>query len=115
MGRVPSGAPICLLTTQGRKSGLRRTVPLIMLWTTLFVFCRLLSRALVEGLGLDPRWRLIDLWNNTFLVGNACLGMGSNTIQRQPSWPQAALVLGGVSLSCLTYLILRIRAVEIVK
>ncbi len=28
-GHVPSGAPICLLTTTGRRSGRRRTVPLL--------------------------------------------------------------------------------------
>jgi deazaflavin-dependent oxidoreductase (nitroreductase family) len=28
-GQVPSGAPICLLTTTGRRSGRRRTVPLL--------------------------------------------------------------------------------------
>jgi deazaflavin-dependent oxidoreductase (nitroreductase family) len=31
MGRFPSGAPVCLLTTRGRKSGQRRTVPLLFL------------------------------------------------------------------------------------
>ncbi len=31
MGRFPSGAPVCLLTTQGRTSGERRTVPLLYL------------------------------------------------------------------------------------
>jgi deazaflavin-dependent oxidoreductase (nitroreductase family) len=31
LGRFPSGAPVCLLTTQGRKSGQRRTVPLLFL------------------------------------------------------------------------------------
>ncbi len=31
MGRLPNGAPICLLTTTGRKSGQRRTVPLLYL------------------------------------------------------------------------------------
>ena len=31
MGRMPSGAPIFLLTTTGRKSGQRRTVPLLYL------------------------------------------------------------------------------------
>ena len=30
-GNVPSGAPICLLTTVGRKSGRNRTVPLLYL------------------------------------------------------------------------------------
>lgn len=31
MGRFPSGAPVCLLTTSGRKSGQSRTVPLLYL------------------------------------------------------------------------------------
>ena len=31
MGRFPSGAPVCLLITKGRKSGRRRTVPLLFL------------------------------------------------------------------------------------
>ena len=52
---------------------LRRLVPMIMLWTTLFVFCRLLSVSLVDRLHFDVRWRLIDLWNDLYLVGNACL------------------------------------------
>jgi F420H(2)-dependent quinone reductase len=30
-GRMPSGAPICLLITKGRKSGQQRTVPLLFL------------------------------------------------------------------------------------
>jgi F420H(2)-dependent quinone reductase len=31
LGRVPSGAPVCLLTTTGRRSGRRRSVPLLYL------------------------------------------------------------------------------------
>ena len=98
-------------------SWLRRTVPLIMTWTTLFFFCRLLSSALVDGLHFSPRWRLIDLWNSTFLIGSTCLGLNPRTIRpfHQPPWYEAALVLGGVSILCLIYLIQRIRAVEIVK
>ncbi len=96
---------------------LRRTVPLIMTWTTLFFFCRLLAAALVDGLHFDPRWRLIDLWNDTYLLGNTCLAVDPAVIRPapQPEWYEAALVLGGVCLSCLTYLVLRIRAVEIVR
>jgi ABC-type transport system involved in multi-copper enzyme maturation permease subunit len=96
---------------------LRRTVPLIMTWTTLFFFCRLLASALVDGLHFDPHWRLIDLWNSTYLLGNVCLGMDLEKIfpQPQPQGYEAAVILGGVSLICLTYLILRIRGVEIVK
>ena len=93
---------------------LRRTVPLIMMWTTLFLFCRLLGRALV-GLGFHRRCRLIDLWNDMYLIGNWCLRMEPAQVLYQPARHEAALVLGGVTLSCLAYLIMRIRAVEIVK
>jgi ABC-type transport system involved in multi-copper enzyme maturation permease subunit len=94
---------------------LRRTVPLIMMWTTLFLFCRLLGRALVFGLRYNPRWRLIDLWNDMYLLGNWCLRMEPSNVYFQPALHEAALVLGGVTLLCLTYLVMRIRAVEIVK
>ena len=92
----------------------RKTVPLIMVWTTLFLFFRLLQRLLVDLLQLSPLWRLIDLWNSTVILGRTCLNLPVNP-EKQPSWEMAALVLGGVSLSCLSYLILRIRAVEVVK
>jgi ABC-type transport system involved in multi-copper enzyme maturation permease subunit len=93
---------------------LKRTVPMIMVWTTLFMFCRVLADKLVVELHRSPYWRLIDLWNDTALVGNACLGVDA-VDRTQPEWYWAALVLGAVSLTCLTYLILRIRAVEVVK
>lgn len=94
---------------------LRKTVPLIMVWSTLFFFCRGVTGALVVILGFDPRWRLFDLWNDTYLVGSRCLGVNLASTAYQPPWYEAALVLGGVSLLCLTYLILRIRAVEVVR
>jgi ABC-type transport system involved in multi-copper enzyme maturation permease subunit len=98
-------------------SWLRRTVPLIMAWTTLFVFLRLLSLALVEELHYDARWRLLDLWNDTTLVGNYLLRVipAEGRGPPQPEWYEGALVLGGVCALCLTYLTLRIRAVEIVR
>jgi ABC-2 type transport system permease protein len=96
---------------------LRRTVPLIMTWTTLFFFFRLLASALVDGLRFSPRWRLIDLWNSTSLIGRTCLGVPPRPMAfaNQPPWYEAALILGGVSLLCLIYLIRRIQAVEIVR
>jgi len=93
---------------------LRKTVPLIMTWTTLFFFCRLLANALVDGLHFDPRWRLIDLWNDISLVGNACLAFQEQAAN-QPSRTLAALVLLGVNATCLTYLVTRLQAVEIVR
>ena len=82
------------------------------------VSCRLSTgKALVEALHLHPRWRLIDLWFDTWLVGSAFLQVEPHGPRAmfQPQWEEAALVLGVVTLSCLSYLILRIRAVEIVK
>jgi ABC-2 type transport system permease protein len=98
-------------------SWLRRTVPLIMTWTALFFFCRLLSQALVDELHFNRLWRLIDLWNNAYIVGNAMLGIDPTTLRpiEQPTVIEALLVLGAVCLTCLIYLILRIRAVEIVR
>lgn len=96
---------------------LRRTVPLIMTWTTLFLFCRIFADTLVDRMNWDARWRLIDLWNSTVLLGSHCLRMKAESIvpANQPEWYEAALVLGGVCALCLSYLILRIKAVEIVQ
>ena len=96
---------------------LRRTVPLIMTWTTLFFFCRLLSATLVNSLQFDPRWRLLDLWNSTVLLGQLCLGIPHARVNPspQPAWYEAALVLAAVSVACVGYLVVRIRGVEIVR
>jgi len=60
-------------------SWLRRTMPLIMVWTSLFLFVRLLAAMLVD-LKYGDRWRLIDLWNNLCVVGSWCLGFESYTM-----------------------------------
>jgi ABC-type transport system involved in multi-copper enzyme maturation permease subunit len=94
---------------------LRKTVPLIMVWSTLFIFLRIVPDVLVMGLDFDRHWRLFNLWNDNFLVGSVCLGVEAPNRLQHPDWYSAALVLGGVSLTCLTYLILRIRAVEVIR
>jgi hypothetical protein len=96
---------------------LRRTVPMIMVWTALFFFFRLIAATLVDGLRYDSRWRLMDIWNDIYLVGSACLGMPFTSLRssRQPAVMEAALVLGALCLLCLSYLNRRIRAVEIVR
>jgi ABC-type transport system involved in multi-copper enzyme maturation permease subunit len=104
---------LCLLLL-ATATWLRKTVPLVMTWTTLFFFCRLLANALVDGLHFDPRWRLIDLWNDNALVGGACLGFRELPVN-QPAWGLAALVLLGVNAACLIYLVTRLQAVEIVR
>jgi ABC-type transport system involved in multi-copper enzyme maturation permease subunit len=101
----------------GLASWLRQTIPLMMAWTALFFFLRQLAFALVRVLRYDPRWRLIDLWNDSWLVGNALLGIPHEQVRPgpQPAFHEAALVLTGVTLVCLIYLSRRIRAVEIVR
>jgi len=95
---------------------LRKTVPLIMVWTTVFFFFRLVAVALVDGLQYDARWRLLDLWNDMTLVGGTCLGLGSESFRssRQPAAAEALVVLSMVCVACLIYLSRQIRAVEVV-
>jgi ABC-2 type transport system permease protein len=96
---------------------LRRTIPLIMGWATLFVFCRFLANMLVDRLQWPARWRLMDLWNTTYLLGSWCLRIPRERINpaSQPRFIEAVLFLGVVCLICLIYLMRRIRAVEIIR
>jgi hypothetical protein len=95
---------------------MRRTMPLVMAWTTLFLFFRLMASILVDGLHYHALWRLMDLWNDLRLLGCVCLAFDHERIwpQPQPKFWQAALVLGAVCFLCLSYLNRRTRAVEIV-
>jgi hypothetical protein len=109
---------VCLsLLLVATASWLRGTVPMIMVWTTLFFGFRQLTSTLVERLQFDARWRLFDLWNDLYMVGSALLGLVPFNFrsERQPAVGESALVLGGVCLVCLIYLNRRIRAVEIVR
>jgi ABC-type transport system involved in multi-copper enzyme maturation permease subunit len=95
----------------------RRTVPLVMVWSGVFVLCRMLAGFLADGQHFDPRWRLIDLWNDLYLVGLWCLGVDPDTIRprNQPEYWEAAVAVGVVCAACLLYLRRRIQAVEIVS
>ncbi len=102
---------------------LRKTMPMIMVWVGLLFFCRMFANLLVGSLFFDHRWRLIDVWNNLYIVGSACLGTEPSLGRRRPDQPpllqpetwEAGLVLAAVCAICLTYLSRRIRAVEIVR
>jgi deazaflavin-dependent oxidoreductase (nitroreductase family) len=54
-GNVPSGAPICLLTTTGRRTGRRRTVPLLYLPYRDDQMALVASRG---GMSAHPAWYL---------------------------------------------------------
>jgi hypothetical protein len=98
---------------------LRRTVSLVMVWIAIFILGRLLQRWIVDGLRFPEYWRLIDLWNNMYLVGLWCLGVPHHEIrptsQIQPPYWSAALVVVFVWVACLWYLRKRIQAVEVVS
>ncbi|MCZ2344115.1 MAG: ABC transporter permease [Bacteroidales bacterium] len=95
----------------------RRAVPLIMIWTGIFFLCRVLGSFLVEGTHLDPRWRLVDLWNNLYLVGSWCLGTSRESLRpvEQPAFGEALIVVVIVCVLSLFFLRRRIQAVEIVS
>lgn len=95
----------------------RQTVPMVMVWMGVFVLLRMMAHALVDGLKYDERWRLIDLWNDLYLCGMACLRADPATLrpQSQPAYWEAWLAVGAVCVACLLYLRNRIQAVEIVS
>jgi ABC-type transport system involved in multi-copper enzyme maturation permease subunit len=98
-------------------SRMRTTVPLLLTWTTVFLFPRLIAATLVDRMHFDTRWRLIDLWNDCYLVGNWCLGNVIDNLRPQPQ-PEiwlAALTLLGVCLVCVASQVRRLKAVEIVR
>lgn len=94
----------------------RRTVPLVMVWCGLFVLCRALAEFLAST-QKQAAWRLIDLWNDMYLVGLWLLGLEATEArtggEQPPVW-QAAAVLACVCAACWLFLQRRIRAVEVV-
>ena len=95
---------------------LRRTVPLVMAWAGVFVLGRMLGGFLVEGQRFHPAWRLIDLWNDLYLVGLWCLGTRDLGQQgAQPPTGLAALVVAGVAAASALVLAKRVRGVEVVS
>ncbi len=98
-------------------SWMRRTMPLILVWMSLFFFLRILANILVDGLRYNARWRLLDLWNDLTLLGQGMLGYASDDINPtpHPEFWEAGLVLIGVNVVCLIYLNFRTRGVEIVR
>jgi ABC-2 type transport system permease protein len=102
-------------------TAVRRTAPLVMVWIVLLAICPVVAALFVDRLGYSPQWRLIDLWNNLYVVGSWMLNVPAETslgsrggMRRQPDLESAVLVLASVVLVSLIFLHRRIRAVEVV-
>jgi len=91
-------------------SWVQKTVPLVMVWSAIFV----MAPAVAQGLYLwtqVPALKLIDLWNNAYVVGNRLLGL---SLPDQPTPLAALIVLGLVVMGCVAVLRRRVRAVDVV-
>jgi ABC-type transport system involved in multi-copper enzyme maturation permease subunit len=95
----------------------RRTVPLVMVWTAVFVLTRIVGELLADVFE-SPWWRLLDLWNDLYLIGLWLLGaefvparIGG---QQPPVWA-AGGVAAAVCVGSLLLLRRRIRAVDVVS
>jgi ABC-type transport system involved in multi-copper enzyme maturation permease subunit len=97
---------------------LRRTVPLVMVWTAGFVLARVVQHWLVDFLAMPPEWRLIDVWNDMYLFGQWVFGTDHRLLrpltQAQPAYWKATAVMVAVCVACVIYLRRRVRAVEVV-
>jgi hypothetical protein len=89
-----------------------RTVPLVMSWLGIYVLLRALAAAL-EEINENKRWRLLGLWENMNRVGDWCFGDASDGAA--PTVSQSAAVLGAVCAVSLVLIMLRVRAVEVVR
>ena len=96
---------------------MRRTVPMIMVWSALFVLCRVIADFLATQQMLDPAWRLIDLWNDLYVCGMFLLGsdIDAKRYGAQPAAWQAFAVVGGVCAASAAFLRNRVKAVEVVR
>ena len=92
-GHVPGGAPICLLTTIGRKSGRARTVPLLYLPDG----DNLVIVASKGGMSTHPAWYL-NLQAQPLAsveTGSAChavVARPATDAERERMWPQLVAV-----------------------
>ncbi len=91
-------------------SWVQKTVPLVMVWSGLFVMAPAVGQSLASFTS-RPRYRLIDLWDCAYIVGNAMLG--TKVDNQPPAWA-AATVIAIVCTMCVAMLYTRIRAVEVV-
>ena len=93
-------------------SWMPRPVPLVILWGGLFVFLPILSSVLAETLRdsevnlEESSWRLLDLWNNLYIVGSKFFGV------ELPLFYGAIIVIFTVCLFSITAIFFRLRYLQ---
>ena len=93
-------------------SWMPRPVPLVILWGGLFVFLPILSSVLAETLRdsevklEESSWRLLDLWNNLYIVGSKFFGV------ELPLFNGAIVVIFTVCLFSITAIFFRLRYLQ---
>jgi deazaflavin-dependent oxidoreductase (nitroreductase family) len=93
MGRFPSGAPVCLLTTKGRKSGRQRTVPLLFLADG----DDIVVVASQGGAPQDPGWyfNLVADPTADVQIGRRRIAMAARTVSAEEKaalWPRLVAI-----------------------
>jgi hypothetical protein len=89
-----------------------RPVPLVILWGGLFIFLPILSSVLAETLRdsevnlEESSWRLLDLWNNLYIVGSKFFGV------ELPLFNGAIIVIFTVCLFSITAIFFRLRYLQ---
>jgi ABC-type transport system involved in multi-copper enzyme maturation permease subunit len=91
-------------------STVQKTAPLVMVWSAIFILIPSVAQFLAVETA-SPNWRLIDLWNCAYVVGNRMLGI---TLDKQPSTGAASAVLIATCLFSGLILARRVKAVEVV-
>lgn len=89
-----------------------RTVPLVMTWLGLFVLVKGLADAL-RAIHGNRNWLLLGLWDDMRRLGMWCFGAYDSA--RTPSAEHCAYVLLGVCLVSFGLILVRVRAIEVVR
>jgi ABC-2 type transport system permease protein len=90
-----------------------RTVPLVMSWSFVFVLMPVLAEVM-EHVGDNNRWLLLDLWRDLQLVGRWCFGSVREQRHEDDLILWAACIVLGVFIVATLAFLRRVRAVEIV-
>jgi hypothetical protein len=95
-------------------SWVQRTVPLVMIWTCIFMLLPVLGETL-RRIHDNRMWRLLNLRYDLHLIGSWCFG----AIEHRRIEPQmvfwAAWIVPAVCVLSLLLLLRRVRAVEVVR